>query len=229
MTDTWFGVSTAIWLGLVTAVSPCPLASNLAATAYIGRLVHSPSRAVFSGFAYGAGRVIAYAALGILIAGSLATASATSVWLQDIFTRVFGPILILVGMTLTDLLSFPLPAGIRTDRWQKKIESFRLLGATLLGFLSALAFCPVSAALYFGSLIPLSLESSHYVLYPVLFGIATALPVMVLGAGLAVGARWAGIALRQLPRLERVARYATGVIFTLAGLYLSAKYIFNVI
>ena len=229
MTDIWFGVSTAIWLGLVTAVSPCPLASNLAATAYIGRQVNSPLRSLWSGVAYGAGRVLAYTVLGVVIAGSLATASTASNWLQDVFMKAFGPILILVGMTLTDLLSFPLPQGFRTDRWQERAGSFHLFGALMLGFLSALAFCPVSAALYFGSLIPLSLESSHYVLFPVIFGIATALPVVILGAGLAMGARWAGSALRQLPRFERVARYATGVIFILAGLYLSAKYIFHLI
>lgn len=229
MSELWFGVSTAIWLGLVTAVSPCPLATNIAAVTFIGRQVGEPRKVFWSGFAYGAGRVLAYIVLGGLITAAVISASSVSSMLQGVMAKLIGPLLILVGMVLLNLLPMPssmnVPLAGRAGRFQKA----GIAGAGALGFLCALAFCPVSAALFFGSLIPLSIEHGRSLLYPSLYGLATALPVVILGTGIALGAHWAGKVLKQLPRIERVARLVTGVVFILAGLYLTAKYVFAVI
>jgi cytochrome c biogenesis protein CcdA len=228
MNDLWFGISTAIWLGLVSAVSPCPLATNLAAVTYIGRQVAIPRRVLWSGLAYGLGRVAAYVVLGGLITAAILTATSVSSALQGVMAKIIGPLLILIGMLLLNLI--PSPAlGTPFARRAQRFGGAGVLGAALLGFLCALAFCPVSAALFFGSLIPLSIEQGRGILYPALYGLATALPVVVLGAGLALGAHWAGTVLKQMPRIEKVSRLITGVVFILAGLYLTAKYVFGVI
>ena len=226
MNDLWFGISTAIWLGLVTAVSPCPLATNIAAVTYIGRQVGEPRKVVWSGMAYGAGRVIAYAALGGLIATAVLSATSISSALQSVMAKIIGSLLILAGMVLLKLLPSPASMGVPFAKKAERFKGTSIAGAGLLGFVCALAFCPVSAALFFGSLIPLSIEHQHGLLYPTFYGLATALPVVILGAGLALGAHWAGTILKQLPRIEQVSRLITGIAFILAGLYLTAKYVF---
>jgi cytochrome c biogenesis protein CcdA len=229
MTDLWFGISTAIWLGLVTAVSPCPLATNLAAVTYIGRHVNQPRRVVWSGVAYGLGRILAYTVLGVLITSALMTATAVSSALQDVMAKVIGPILILAGMILLDLLPITMTQGVPFANKLSRLQSSPAFGAVSLGFLCALAFCPVSAALFFGSLVPLSIQHGHSVLYPVLYGAATAFPVVILGIALALGALWAGNLLKLLPRIEQIMRRLTGIVFIIAGLYLVAKYVFGLI
>lgn len=228
MNELWFGISTAIWLGLVTAVSPCPLATNLAAVTYIGRQVGEPRKVLWSGLAYGVGRVLAYAVLGGLITAAVLSATSISSVLQDTMAKIIGPLLIVIGMLLLNLI--PSPAlGTPFAKSAQRYGGSGIFGAGLLGFLCALAFCPVSAALFFGSLIPLSIEHEHGLLYPTIYGLATAFPVVILGAGLALGAHWAGTILKQLPRIEQVSRLVTGVVFILAGLYLTAKYVFALI
>lgn len=229
MNDLWFGVSTAVWLGLVTAVSPCPLATNVAAVTYIGRQVALPRRVFWSGLAYGLGRVAAYTLLGALIANALATPLALSNTLQDVMAKLIGPLLILVGMIVLKLLPLPATPGVPLARWGERLGGGNPGGAGLLGFLCALAFCPVSAALFFGSLIPLAVEHQRPLVYPALYGIATAFPVVALGIGLALGANWAGRFLHRLPQIERIGRLITGTIFILAGLYLTAKYVFAIL
>lgn len=229
MNELWLGISTAIWLGLVTAVSPCPLATNLAAVTYIGRQVGEPRKVLWSGFAYGAGRVIAYVALGGLITAAVLSATSISSALQSVMAKIIGPLLILAGMVVLKLLPSPASMGVPFAKKAERFKGTSIAGAGLLGFLCALAFCPVSAALFFGSLIPLSIEHKHGLLYPMLYGVATAFPVVTLGVGLALGAHWAGTILKQLPRIEQISRQITGIVFILAGLYLTAKYVFALI
>ncbi len=229
MNELWVGISTAIWLGLVTAVSPCPLATNIAAVTYIGRQVGEPRKVVWSGVAYGAGRVLAYAALGGLIATAILSSTSISSALQGVMAKIIGPLLILAGMVLLRLLPSPASMGVPFAKQAERFKGTSIAGAGLLGFLCALAFCPVSAAVFFGSLIPLSIEHEHGLLYPTFYGLATAFPVVILGAGLALGAHWAGSILKQLPRIERISRTITGLVFILAGLYLTAKYVFAII
>lgn len=228
MNELWFGISTAVWLGLVTAVSPCPLATNLAAVTYIGRQVGEPRKVLWSGLAYGIGRVLSYVMLGGLITAAVLSATSVSSVLQGVMAKVMGPLLILIGMLLLNLI--PSPAlGTPFAKSAQRYGGSGILGAGVLGFLCALAFCPVSAALFFGSLIPISVEHEHGLLYPAIYGLATAFPVVILGAGLALGAHWAGTILKRLPRIEQVSRLVTGVVFILAGLYLTAKYVFAIL
>jgi cytochrome c biogenesis protein CcdA len=155
----------ALWLGLLTAVSPCPLATNLAATAYLARRVESRKRAIAGTLAYTLGRIGAYAAIAGLLALGFTSAPAVSQGLQRWMTPLLGPLLILTAMLLLGLLSLPIRLSVSSQASAEKWASRGLAGECMLGFMFALSFCPVSAALFFGSLIPLTLDSGNIVVW----------------------------------------------------------------
>jgi cytochrome c-type biogenesis protein len=228
MTDSyWLGAISAIWLGILTSVSPCPLATNIAAVTYIGRQVGSPSRVVSSGFAYAAGRMVSYAAMGMILATSIASASGISNLLQAYASKILGPLLILVGMVLLELLPLRLPT-FGAGRWHERAAG-GTCGAAGLGLVFALSFCPVSAALFFGSLIPLSIRQHSPIAYPLFYGLGTGIPVLVFGVALGVGAGWVAHALHRLTQIERWTRYSTGAVFIAVGIYLALVYIFGIL
>ena len=212
----------ALWLGLLTSVSPCPLATNVAAVSFVAR--SHPARALFSATAYILGRVVAYTALaGVLVAGLLSTPGA-SMLLQRWMTRLLGPLLVVVGMFLLDLLKLDaLSSSLGTERLRRRLGEGGPAGAALLGVLFALSFCPISAALFFGSLLPLSVRHGSRLLLPSLFGLGTGLPVAVMAIALAAGGQALARSLRRIGSFESVARRATGVVFILTGVYLCLR------
>jgi cytochrome c-type biogenesis protein len=225
----WLGAVSAFWLGILTSISPCPLATNIAAVTYIGKQLDAPRRVVGSGIVYALGRMATYVVLGVLLVASVASASRLSDVLQSYISKLLGPVLVLVGMVLLDLISLRLPMIGSSEKWQRHAKSGGIWSAGLLGLIFALSFCPVSAALFFGSLIPLSVKQGSYVVYPALYGFGTGLPVIVFGIGLGLGAGWVAQALHRLTQIERWTRYVTGVVFIAVGIYLSLKYIFGVL
>ena len=132
-------------------------------------------------------------------------------------------------MFLLDLLSFSLPGSGVSESMQKRLDALGLWGALPLGMLFALTFCPVSAALYFGSLIPLSVRAQSSVLLPSIYGLGTALPALIFAVLVAVGARSVGKTFNALSKVEWWARRITGVVFLGIGLYYSLKFIFGVL
>jgi cytochrome c-type biogenesis protein len=222
------GALSALWLGILTSISPCPMATNIAAISFIGRSVGSPARVLLAGLLYTLGRTAAYVGLGVLLVGGLLSVSALSAFLQGFMNRVLGPILILAGMFLLELITIPLPGGGWTQKLGEKAGRWGLAGAALIGLVFALAFCPVSAALFFGSLIPLALKAGSPVVLPSIYGAGTALPVAVFAVLIAVSARQVGKAFNRLSQVERWARLATGAAFILVGIYLSLVFIFRV-
>lgn len=229
MNDTLLNFSTAIWLGILTSISPCPLATNIAAISFIGRRVDRPLLVFFSGLLYTLGRVLAYTILGAAIAASLLSIPELSATLQKYMNEFLGPMLILIGMLLVELISIPLPGGGTGEKLQRFVERWGIAGAAPLGFVFALTFCPVSAALFFGSLIPLTLRQQSTVVLPSLYGIGTALPVIVFAAALAIGVQAVGKLFEKTARIEWWARRITGVAFIIIGVYLSLRYIFFVL
>jgi cytochrome c biogenesis protein CcdA len=221
----WLGAASAFWLGILTSVSPCPLATNVAAVTYIGRQLGSPRRIILSGLMYAVGRIMTYGVLGALIVASVISAVGVSDILQSYMSKLLGPLLVLTGMLLLELISIPLPGLPSAERWQGRAAG-GLWTPALLGLLFALAFCPVSAALFFGSLIPLSVAQRSPIAFPILYGVGTGLPVVIFGLGLGLGAHWVAAALNRLAQIERWARRATGAVFIAVGIYLSLKYIF---
>jgi len=219
---------TALSLGILTSISPCPLATNIAAVSFIGQRVGSPLRAFLAGVLYALGRALTYVAVAAVVLMGLTSKSAVSQALQEYMNKLLGPILILVGMFLLELLSWPTSGRGLSDRMQQRVRSSGIWGAALLGILFALSFCPISAGLFFGSLIPLCLEQQSYLLLPALYGLGTALPALAFALMIAFGAHWVGKAFDRTIVFERWARRVTGVLFIGIGIYFTLVYIFEI-
>jgi cytochrome c-type biogenesis protein len=216
----------AFWLGILTSISPCPLATNIAAISFIGRRVDKVTTALLSGLAYSLGRALAYTALGAVVVLGLLSIPGVSNFLQRYMNKLLGPLLILVGMYLLGLLGFKLAASVGSEELKRRAAGGGIWGAGFLGILFALSLCPVSAALFFGSLIPLAVAQHSEVALPMLYGIGTGLPVVAAAALLAGGERVLGRALDRLAAVQRWAQRATGAVFIVVGLYLSVRFIF---
>ncbi len=212
-------ITSAFWLGVLTSISPCPLATNIAAISFVGRRVDSPRQVFSAGLLYTSGRSLAYLALGSLLVSSMLSAPFLAQVLQKYMNRALGPILILVGLVLLEVVSFNLPGSGFSNRLQKKAESMGVWGAGMLGFLFALSFCPTSAALFFGSLLPLALHQDSGVMLPAVYGIATGLPVLLFAVLIALGANKVGQAFNRIQAFERWAKRITGALFILIGGY----------
>ncbi len=221
--------ASALWLGILTSISPCPLATNIAAISFIGRRVSSPRQVLLSGLLYTAGRTLAYVAIAALIVGGLLYKAQVAAALSRYMNRFLGPILILVGIVLLGLVQLSFRGFAPGEGTQRRVEAMGVWGAGLLGVLFAVAFCPVSAALFFGSLLGLALQSQSSVLLPTLFGLGTALPVVAVALVLAFSAQSVGKVFQRLTQFERWARWATGALFVLIGGYFCLAYIYGVL
>lgn len=218
-------VGTALWLGILTSISPCPLATNVAAMGFIGRRTDGARGALATGLLYTAGRAAAYAALGMLLVNGLLAVPTVSAWLQENMIRLLGPLLLITGLFLLELVAMPGGRDGRFTGWvQRRAEAMGLGAAFFLGVMFALAFCPVSAALFFGSLLPIALQTGSGLWLPLIYGVGTALPVLVFGVALAVAAGRVGALYRRTAVVERWARRVTGVLFLVIGGYFTVVY-----
>lgn len=229
MDSQWLSIGSALWLGILTSISPCPLATNLAAISYIGRDSGQTRMVVLSGLLYTLGRVIAYTALAALVVASILSAPGTAVWLQRNINLFLGPLLVLVGMALVGLIELPLPSGAMLSGYRERIQKLGLAGAGLLGLLFALSFCPVSAGLFFGSLIPLAIAKQSPFLLPVVYGIGTGVPVLGFAFVLAFGAKSVGMAFQRVSNVDRWLRPATGLVILSVGVYLTLLHVFKIL
>jgi cytochrome c-type biogenesis protein len=225
MNDLLAAGASALWLGILTSISPCPLASNVAAVAYVGQQVGSSRRVLLSGLLYSLGRALTYVAVGALVVASLLSIPSVSWFLQRRMNQVLGPILILIGLVVLVRLPFRWSAGAWSDSLRRRAAGVGILGPVLLGVLFALSFCPVSAGLFFGGLIPLATASGSRVLVPAVYGLGTGLPVVLFAVLLAMGVRGVAGVFQALTSFERVARVLTGVIFVGSGLYLTVTHL----
>jgi cytochrome c biogenesis protein CcdA len=224
-----WSVATAFWLGLLTSISPCPLATNVAAVSFLGRRVDRPAWVLGGGALYAAGRAIAYVAVGALLLTGLLSAPGVSGFLQRHMNRLLGPVLIVVGLFLLEVIRFRLPGlGKIGERIQERLKSGGMWGAFPLGVLFALTFCPVSAALFFGSLISLALKENSPVLLPSLYGAGTAFPVVAFALLIAFGARGIGIVFNRLAATERWLRRATALVIIGVGIYMTISFTFGI-
>lgn len=226
--DYALAVISALWLGILTSISPCPLATNIAAISFVGRRVGNPRRVFVAGLLYTGGRALTYGLLGILLVSSLLSAPALSSLLQKYMNLALGPLLIVVGMILLELISFNLGNAGVVDRFRKKFEKTGLWSAGLLGIVFALSFCPTSAALFFGSLLPLALKQESGFALPTIYGIATGLPVLLFAVLIAMGAKKVASTYDRIVSFEKGARKITGILFIAVGVYYCLTLIFDV-
>ena len=227
MTEGFLGaVLTASWLGILTSISPCPLTTNIAAISFISKNVESRKAIFMNGLLYTLGRMAAYTLIAFAIVTSLLNIPDLARFLQEYINIALGPILIIIGLILLNVLRLTFSGGGElSERLGEKASSYGYWGALFLGVLFALSFCPVSAGLFFGSLIPLSLREGSGIVLPLIFGIGTALPVIVFAFILAFSANKIGETFNKVRKFQYWANRITGVVFILAGLYMSWRYI----
>lgn len=213
-------VVTAFLLGLITAIAPCPLATNIAAVAYITRNVTDRKYAVMTGSLYTLGRMFSYSVLGILIIAAGLEIPWLSAVIQDIGEQVLGPLLIIVGllMLFIDRISFGSGGGTLASLGGK-VANWGAVGGFLLGVIFALAFCPYSAVLFFGALIPVALKSTGGVALPAVYAIGTGLPVLIFGTLLSLGIAGVASWLNAVTRAEKIIRIAMAIVFIGVGIY----------
>ena len=221
------GALAALWLGILTSISPCPLATNIAAISYIGRRVERTWLVLLSGLLYTAGRTFTYMVLGAAIVAGLLAIPSVSRFLQKYMHLLLGPLLIVAGMFLLELISFRKAGGGVSEGLQQRVDRSGVWGALLLGIVFALTFCPTSAALFFGSLIPLAVEHRSSLLLPAVYGVGTALPVIVFAILIALGTHYVARAFNVLSRIELWARRLTGVVFIAVGIFLTLRYVYG--
>jgi cytochrome c biogenesis protein CcdA len=197
-----------------------------AAISFIGRKISSPRRAFFSGAAYTIGRSLTYIVIAAVLVFGLTAVPQASWFLQKYMNQFLGPLLIIVGMFLLELIRLDLPALVSNKRMEKQAEKSGLMSSGILGIMFALSFCPVSAALFFGSLVPLSVKHESFLIMPLLYGIGTGLPVLAFALAIALGTKSLTQAFNRLSRVELWVRRGTGVIFILIGIYFCLRFIF---
>src|SRR4030042_3946312 len=215
----------ALWLGILTSISPCPLASNIAAVSFLSKRIAHPAMVFISGLAYTVGRMVSYAVLGWILINSLLSVPQVAQFLQKYMGKALGPLLIVTGLILLEVITLRLPGIALSEKHHNKLVESGAPGAFLLGFIFALAFCPVSAALFFGSLIPLALNNKAGTLLPFIYGVGTGLPVLIFAVAIALGVTSMSHWFHRITKLEYYTRRITGGIFILVGLYYTGIYI----
>ncbi|MFA4918422.1 MAG: aromatic aminobenezylarsenical efflux permease ArsG family transporter [Thermodesulfovibrionales bacterium] len=221
--------SSALWLGMLTSVSPCPLATNIAAVSFISHRLTQRKVVFLSGILYTFGRSLTYIVIGVLIVKTLVDVPILSDFLQRYVNKILGIVLILVGMVLLDLLRIPLSLPSVSENVAKKLIEKGVFGSLLLGILFALAFCPVSAALFFGGLIPIAVTAKSGIWFPLIYGIGTGLPVLLFAILVSTGTELVNRVYHGIARLEVYSKIVTGIVFIVVGIYYVLSHILGLI
>lgn len=215
-------VLTAFQLGLLTAISPCPLATNIAAIGYIGKDIEDRHRVFITGLLYTAGRIVAYTVLGLVLI-QIIRQGASMFGIQKFIgtwgEMLLGPALIVIGLLMLFSHRLQLPQFGFNGSNVEGLKRHGGRGAFLLGVLFAMAFCPTSGMFYFGMLIPMSATATMGYLLPVVFALATALPVLIVAWLLAFSMQEVGRFYGWMKGIERWTTIIVGLLFVLIGLY----------
>ncbi len=222
-------IFSALILGILMSISPCPLATNVTAIAYISQNIKSARRVIFSGLFYTLGRAIFYTTLSILIYFGLSSWQVSRVF--QFWSNIFlGPILIFLGLIMFNVIKFNIKGKTKLISNLKNYFSKQgYLGALFLGILFALAFCPYSGVLFFALLVPLILSTSDPIILPLVFSLGTGLPVIIFAFLIAYSLNRLARAFKAIQKVEKVMRFIVALMFLLAGIYYSQyliKYIF---
>jgi cytochrome c-type biogenesis protein len=213
----------ALLLGLMTAISPCPLATNITAIGYISRDIEDRRRVFLNGLVYTLGRAFTYTALGVVIFFGASTFDVSRLF-QGWGERLLGPMLIIVGVVMLDILPLRLPSGGKlTERVGEKIKGFP--GVFLLGALFALAFCPYSGVLYFVMLIPMTVAEANGLYLPAVFAVGTGLPVIIAAWLIAFTVRGIAGFYNKVKTFEYWFRRVIAVLFIVTGVYFIVQFL----
>jgi len=212
-------ILSALVLGLMTAISPCPLATNITATAFISKNITNKNKVFLSGIVYSLGRAFSYTAIGLILYFGASKFHIARFFNQN-GEKFLGPLLIIIGLIMLNIIKLNfLGKSNFQEKLTDKFKNKGLLGSFLIGAVFALAFCPYSGALYFGMLIPMTISSANGLYLPIVFAFGTGLPVIMFTYLLAFTASKVGIFYTKITKIEKVMRLIAGIVFILTGLY----------
>lgn len=212
-------VLTAFLLGLMTAISPCPLATNITATAFLSKDIGNKGRVLFNGVFYTLGRMFTYTALGLIFYFGASQFKIAQL-LQGVGGVWLGVALVVIGVLMLDVIKLSgLSTGKLTEKLGRKEGKKTYLDAFLLGLLFALAFCPYSGVLYFGGLIPMTIASPSGLLLPPVFAIATGLPVIIIAWIVAYSVGNVGKFYNKMNVFQKWFKRIIAAIFIVVGVY----------
>ena len=212
-------IGSAFWLGLLTSISPCPLATNITAIGFISKDIENKKRIFFNGLWYTLGRAFSYTTLGVILYFGASKFQVARLF-QSNGEKFLGPLLIIVGILMLDFIKIKFPGfGKLGEKMQNKERKNNWWSALLLGVIFALAFCPYSGVLYFGMLIPMTISSASGLFLPFVFAIATGLPVIIVAYLLAFSISSIGGFYNKVRIFEKWFRRVVSVAFILVGIY----------
>lgn len=212
-------ILSALILGLMTAISPCPLATNITATAFISKNISSKKKVFLSGLLYSLGRGFSYSFIGLILYFGASKFHIARFFNQN-GEKYLGPLLIIIGLIMLNVIKLNfLGKSNFQEKLSNKFKDKGLLGSFLIGVVFALAFCPYSGALFFGILIPMTISSADGLYLPIIFAFGTGLPVILFTYLLAYTAGKIGVFYNRITKIEKVMRLIAGVVFIITGLY----------
>lgn len=219
---------TAFLLGIMTAISPCPLATNITAIGFISKDLENRKKIFYNGLWYTLGRAFSYTTIGIILYFGASKFQVARLF-QSNGEKFLGPLLIIVGILMLDFINFKFPGlGKLSGRMEKPDRKNNWWSALILGVVFALAFCPYSGVLYFGMLIPLTISSTSGLFLPFIFAIATGLPVIIVAYLLAFSISSIGGFYNKIKIFEKWFRRVVSVAFILVGIYYIYIFYFKV-
>ena len=202
----------------MTAISPCPLATNITAIGYVSKDIENRRKVFLNGLVYTLGRAISYTAIGLLFFFSSSQIEFAD-FFQDWGERLLGPLLIIIGLFMLGVIKIKIPGmGFLTEKMETRSKS-GFWGVLLLGIVFALAFCPYSGVLYFGMLIPMTISSTSGLYLPIFFAIATGIPVIIFAWLIAFSVGSIGNVYNKLKSFELWFRRIVAILFIFVGLY----------
>jgi len=213
----------AFFIGLMTAISPCPLATNITAIAYASKRIDNSKHTLLVGFLYTLGRMFTYVLIASAIVWIGINTQSIALFLQKYGAKLLGPLLIIIGVIMLDVIKLKFLKGSdKLNKLKEKLANKGVLGSFLLGVIFALAFCPFSAVLFFGMLIPIALKAGDGLIIPSIFAFATGLPVIIFSFILVFSiSRLSGV-MNKVQIFEKWTRKIASIIFICVGIYYSA-------
>ena len=212
-------ILSAFLLGLMACLGPCTMATNIAALAYVSRYVKNKKSAIVTGTLYTIGRMISYTVIGVLIIGIGLEVPAVAIFLQNTLEKVFGPLLIIIGVMLLFVNRLSFGSSGKISEMGNKIANWGVIGGLPLGALFALGFCPYSAMLFFAVLIPIALKVGEGVALPAMFAIGTGLPVLIFGTLISIGVASVSKWLNAISKADKIIRIIVSIVFIGVGAY----------
>ena len=212
-------ILSAFILGLMTAISPCPLATNITATAFISKNISSKQNVFLSGLFYSFGRGFSYTVIGLILYFGASKFQIARFFNQN-GEKYLGPLLLIIGLIMLNVIKLNfLGKSNFQEKLSEKFKNKGLLGSFFIGIVFALAFCPYSGALFFGMLIPMTITSVDGLYLPIIFAFGTGLPVILFTYLLAFTAGKIGVFYNRITKIEKIMRTVAGIVFIITGLY----------